>query len=210
MSNTTALTPTGHLQIFKLYENGEEEIVFDDHNVITSGMGVGFSHLFAASGGTSITDYQILNFLTGSGAGKISDYQILNFLVGSGGSFTDYGASTYQLKLPVTTEAAYGADTTLFLETLYTIENGSPLGGPHPLARIRFSNIHKVTDTSVRYTLVLDRTTLNTKSISEVGLFMRNPRGQTPNIPILAAYRPFTSIIKTSDFSLIFRWTLQF
>ena len=193
MSNTTALTPTGHLQIFKLYENGEEEIVFDDHNVITSGMGVGFSHLFAASGGTSITDYQILNFL-----------------VGSGGDFNDYGASTYQLKLPVTTEAAYGADTTLFLETLYTIENGSPLGGPHPLARIRFSNIHKVTDTSVRYTLVLDRTTLNTKSISEVGLFMRNPRGQTPNIPILAAYRPFTSIIKTSDFSLIFRWTLQF
>ena len=193
MSNTTALTPTGHLQIFKLYENGEEEIVFDDHNVITSGMGVGFSHLFAASGGTSITDYQILNFL-----------------VGSGGDFDDYGASTYQLKLPVTTEAEYGADTTLFLETLYTIENGSPLGGPHPLARIRFSNIHKVTDTSVRYTLVLDRTTLNTKSISEVGLFMRNPRGQTPNIPILAAYRPFTSIIKTSDFSLIFRWTLQF
>ena len=193
MSNTTALTPTGHLQIFKLYENGEEEIVFDDHNIITSGMGVGFSHLFAASGGTQITDYQVLNFL-----------------IGSGGDFNDYGVSTYQLKLPVVNSAEWGADTTLFLETLYTLENGSPLGGPHPLARIRFSNIHKVTSTSVRYTLVLDRNTLNDASISEVGLFMRNPRGQSPVIPVLVAYRPFTSITKTSDFSLIFRWTLQF
>jgi len=193
MSNNTALTPTGHLQISKLYENGEEEIVFDDHNIITSGMGVGFSHLFAASGGTQITDYQILNFL-----------------IGSAGNFNDYGASTYQLQAPITAEARWGAETTLFLETLYTIENGSPLGGPHPFARIRFSNIHKVTDTSVRYTLVLDRATLNNTALSEIGLFMRNPRGQTPVIPILVAYRPFTEITKTSDFSLIFRWTLQF
>ena len=168
-------------------------MVFDDNNVITSGMGVGFSHLFAASGGTTITDYQILNFL-----------------VGSGGSFSDYGTSTYKLTDPVTVEDAWGEDTTLFLETLYTLENGSAAGGPNPLARIRFSNIHRVTDTSVRYTLVLDRNTLNTASINEVGLYMRNPQGQYPVIPILVAYRPFTSITKTSDFSLIFRWTLQF
>jgi hypothetical protein len=193
MSNTTALTPTGHLQISKLYENGEEEIVFDDHNVITSGMGVGFSHLFAASGGT-----------------QIMDYQILNFLVGSGGSFTNYGASTYTLTSPIITAASWGVDTTLFLETLYTLENRFPGAGPYPLARIRFSNIHKVTDTSVRYTLVLDRGTLNNASLSEVGLYMRNPWGQSPAIPILVAYRPFISITKTSDFSLIFRWTLQF
>jgi len=193
MSNTTALTPTGHLQIFKLYENGEEEIVFDDHNIITSGMGVGFSHLFAASGGTQITDYQILNFL-----------------VGSGGSFTNYGVSTYNLTSPVTIADSWGDDTTLFIETLYTLENGFAAAGPHPLARIRFSNIHKVTNTSVRYTLVLDRATLVNASLSEVGLYMRNPHGQSPVIPILVAYRPFTSITKTSDFSLIFRWTLQF
>jgi len=37
MKNTKALNPVGHLQIFKLYENGEEELVFDENNVILQG-----------------------------------------------------------------------------------------------------------------------------------------------------------------------------
>ena len=139
------------------------------------------------------------------------DYQILNFLVGSGiTNPLDYGTSTFQLRSPVLGEADWGPDTSLIIEDYYPIEDGSILGSTRPFARIRFSNIHKVTSTSVRYTLVLDRNTLNGKALDEVGLFMRNPRGSvTPN-PILAAYRPFTEITKTSDFSLIFRWTLQF
>ena len=177
MNNKQAMNPTGHLTIFKKYEDGSEELYFDENNVVTSGMAVGFSHLFAASGGTSIVDYQIVNFLVGSG---------------------------------VTDPTDWGSDTGLVLEDYYPIEDGSILGSTRAFARIRFSNIHKVTSTSVRYTLVLDRDTLNGKTLNEVGLFMRNPRGSvTPN-PILAAYRPFTEITKTSDFSLIFRWTLQF
>lgn len=194
MNNKQAMNPTGHLKIFKKYEDGSEEIYFDDNNVITSGMAVGFSHLFAASGGDSIMDYQILNFLVGSG---VTDA-------------TDYSVSTYQLRSPVLGESDWGADTGLIIEDYYPIEDGSILASTRPFARIRFSNIHKVTSTSVRYTLVLDRDTLNGKTLDEVGLFMRNPRGSvTPN-PILVAYRPFTEITKTSDFSLIFRWTLQF
>ena len=194
MNNKQAMNPTGHLTIFKKYEDGSEEIYFDENNVVTSGMAVGFSHLFAASGGDSIMDYQILNFLVGSG--------ITNPL--------DYGTSTFQLRSPVLGAADWGSDTGLIIEDYYPIEDGSILASTRPFARIRFSNIHKVTSTSVRYTLVLDRNTLNGKALDEVGLFMRNPRGSvTPN-PILAAYRPFTEITKTSDFSLIFRWTLQF
>jgi len=156
-------------------------------------MGVGFSHLFAASGASSITEYQILNFL-----------------IGSGGDYDDYGVSTYKLKLPILLTDNWGEDTTLIIESMQPIEAGSLAGTSYPFARIRFSNIHKVTSTSVRYTLVVDRTTLNTKAINEVGLYMRNPAGLDPPSPILVAYRPFTDIVKTSDFSLIFRWTLQF
>ena len=193
MKNNKSLNPIGHLQIYKLFEDGDEELVFEENNVITSGMGVGFSHLFAASGGTSITDYQILNFL-----------------IGSGGDYNDYGVSTFKLKSPVESTLGWGAETTLIIEDLIPIENGLFAGQSYPLARIRFSNVHKVTPTSVRYTLVLDRNTLNTKAINEVGLFMRNPRGLNPISPILVAYRPFTDIVKTGDFSLIFRWSLQF
>ena len=188
------MKPTGHLQIFKVYEDGEEVLHFDQNNIITSGMGVGFSYLFTGQGSDNIIDYQIRNFLIGSG---VTDA-------------TDYSASTFKLKGGVLNSADWGSDTSLIVEDYAPIENGTIVGSTVPFARIRFSNVHKVTTTSVRYTLVLDRNTLNGKYINEVGLFMRNPKGNaTPN-PILVAYRPFTEITKTSDFSLIFRWTLQF
>ena len=36
----------GHLTISKVYRNGTEEVVFDDHNIIVSGMGVALAHMF--------------------------------------------------------------------------------------------------------------------------------------------------------------------
>jgi len=193
MSKIQPMKPTGHLQIFKRYEDGSEELHFDEQNIITSGMGVGLSYLFAASGGTSVVDFQIRHFL-----------------VGSGGDYNDYGVSTYKLQAPVIKAASWGANSNLIIDSYNPIEAGRILLGTRPFARIMFSNINKVTTTSVRYTLVLDRNTLNGKYINEVGLYMRNPRGNdTPN-PILVAYRPFSEITKTSEFSLIFRWTLQF
>jgi hypothetical protein len=193
MSKTKPMNPTGHLQIFKIYEDGVEELYFDENNIITSGMGVGLSHLFAASGASSIVDYQIRHFL-----------------IGSAGDTSDYGVSTYQLQGPVLGSGDWGSDTGLIIEPYYPVEDGIVGATQRPFARIMFSNINKVTSTSVRYTLVLDRNTLNGKYVNEVGIFMRNPRGNIDPNPILVAYRPFTEITKTSDFSLIFRWTLQF
>jgi hypothetical protein len=47
--------------------------------------------------------------------------------------------------------------------------------------------------------------------LTEVGLFMKNPTGNAnTNQSILVAYRNFSEIYKTNDFSLIFRWTLNF
>ena len=193
MGNNKALQPRGELEVFKVYADGTEERVFSEHNVITSGMGVGFSHLFAASGGTTITDYQILNFA-----------------VGSGGDINDYGVSTFTLQNPLVT-SNYGTGA-LVIEDFNPIEDGLILGTTRAFARIRFSNIHRVTDTSVRYTLVIDRDSCNNLGfdLDEVGLFMRNPRGLADPSPILCAYRPHTGIRKTSAFSLIYRWTLQF
>jgi hypothetical protein len=196
MSRSKSINPTGHLKIYKRYMDGTEELHFDQQNVITSGLGVGLSHLFSASGSNSITDFQIINFL-----------------VGSGGDYNDYGASTYKLQAPVKAEADWGDDTSLIIETVWPWENGVAGPSRRYSARIPFSNINKVTSTSVRYTLVLDRNTLNGASLNEVGLYMRNPRGTLYFSfinSILVAYRPFTEITKTSDFSLIFRWTLQF
>jgi len=193
MKKGDKLQPKGHLEVWKVHSNGERELHWSDHNVITSGMGVGLSHFFAASGGDSILDYQILNFQ-----------------VGTSGDTSDYGVSTYKLQSPLGA-GEYGAESALLVEQLTPIENGSVAGSVKYFPRIRFSNIHRVNKTAVRFTLVLDDATANVSDpINEIGLFMRNPRGLSSHAPILAAYRPFTPIKKTDSFSLVFLWTLQF
>ena len=186
-------TPTGHIEIWKVFPDGSKEMHWTDHNIITSGMGVGLAHLYAASGSTSIVDYQILN------------YQ-----VGTSGSLTDYGVSSYKLTGPLGGVKPYGLKSFLFVEDLQPIQNGSVVA-PQAFAGIPYSNIHKVSKTAVRFTLVLDESTANTSDeINEVGLFMRNPLGASPENPILVAYRPFIPIKKTKFFNLVFLWTLQF
>lgn len=186
--------PVGNLEIWKVYKDGTREIHWDDHNVITSGMGVGLSYLFSLSGSNTI-----------------SDFQIAYFQAGTGGDVNDYGASTYALNTPLISVSGYGPYSELVLEELGPLENGV-VASNKTFAQIRFSNIHKVSKNSVRYTLVLDNDTANNApdEIDEVGLFMRNPLGTATSSPILVAYRPFTSIKKTDAFSLVFLWTLQF
>lgn len=194
MKKGDRLQPTGQLEVWKVYPDGGRELHWSDHNVITSGMGVGLSHFFALSGGESIIDYQILNFQ-----------------VGTSGDSSDYGVSTYKLNSPLSSTAQYGSSSPLLIEELTPVENGSLAASTKLFPRIRFSNIHRVNKTAVRFTLVLDDNTANVADpISEIGLFMRNPRGLATPSPILAAYRPFTAIKKTSSFTLVFLWTLQF
>ena len=59
------IAPTGHLKIIKVFNDGSEEVYFDDSNIIVSGMGVALSYLFAGSGSTTITDYHIDKFQLG-------------------------------------------------------------------------------------------------------------------------------------------------
>lgn len=194
MTKGDKLNLKGNLEIWKVYDNGEKELHWSDHNVITSGMGVGFSHFFSLSGGTSIIDYQILNFQ-----------------VGVSGDANNYGVSSFKLNEPLSSVAEYGPQANLLVEAFRPIENGVVAANAKYFPRIRFSNIHRVNKTAVRYSLVLDKQVANVnQEINEIGLFMRNPRGLATAAPILVAYRPFTAIKKTSSFSLVFLWTLQF
>jgi hypothetical protein len=185
--------PTGHLEIWKVYEDGEKELHWSDHNVITSGMGVGLAHLYSARG-----------------SNKITDYQIINWQVGTGGDLDDYGVSTFKLNSPLGGSAPYGIKSFMTIDDLTPIENGST-GPTRSFPRIPFTNIDKVSKTAVRFTLVLDNNSGNSDTeLDEVGLFMRNPKNFNPAKPILVAYRPFLPIKKTRFFTLIFLWTLQF
>ena len=206
-SFTEEMGITGHLTIIKKYIDGQEEVVFDDHNIIVSGMGTGLAALFTGSGSNSVLDYQIDRFqlgVSGRAAGVATDVLEVS--------------STYQLSGDIT-YAQYGGGSNLYIELANLIRPAGAWGTSKAFALIPAGKIAKITDTSVRYTLVVDEEAANglvdsageTAYLSEIGLFLKNPFGTTDvNSSILAAYRTFTAIEKTSDFSLIFRWTLNF
>jgi hypothetical protein len=192
---------TGYLSISKQYPNGEEEVIFDDHNVIVSGMGVGLSYMF-----------------NGSGSNTVLDYQIDRFQVGVSGPPTGGSTSAiYELSGALSSIAEYGAGSNLFIERASQIKNSLIVTNQY-FARIPANKITRISDTSVRYTLVVDEEACNSLrregsdlDINEIGLLMKNPTGNTAlNRSILVAYRTFSNIRKTNDFSLIFRWTLNF
>lgn len=192
----------GHLQILKCYENGTEEIIFDDHNVITSGMGVGLAHLFSLSG-----------------PGNILEYQIDRFQIGVGG--TSESTSINQLVSPLSSLEEYGENSLLYLVSGYHAFSVDNISGDQEIfGYIPQHKVSRVGDSSVRYTIVVDRDCANDLDISrgqsspinEIALFMKNPlgtRGDGVDTSVLVAYRTFSGVVKTSDFALVFRWTIN-
>ena len=197
---TDELGITGHLQIIKRSTTGEEEVLLDDPNIIVSGMGVGLSYLFAASGSDTVVDYQIQKFqlgLSGPPAGGI--VSSINELSGALSSIDEYGTGS-----------------NLFLYEGSQIVGDSLVPG-RAFAEIPSSKMTRINENSVRYTLVIDEEAANNiqrdgqdRGINEIGMFMKNPTGAAQDRPILVCYRTFSNIVKTNDFSLIFRWTINF
>jgi hypothetical protein len=195
----------GHLTIIKRDKEGNEEILLDDANTIVSGMGVGLSYLF-----------------TGSGSDSILDYQIDRFQVGVSGPHTDYStepSSIYSLSGNLTSIDEYGTDNNLVIVDTdsYRLPTGAATASVFAL--IPQGKITRISNNSVRYTLVLDEESCNDLTgafgeevyLNEIGMFFKNPTGILGNnISILSCYRTFSNIRKTNDFSLIFRWTINF
>lgn len=192
----------GHLTISKLFRDGSEEIVFDDPNIIVSGMGVALAHLFALSGSPYIYDYQIDRFQLGVSGGP--ELQV---------------SSTYQLSSPLVSSIEYtGSNGNVIAASGNIIKNNSIVTSPASwYGIIPPHNVTRIDSTTVRYTIFIDDDSCNNLTrnssdayLSEIGLFIRNIKFADPVAPILVAYRSFTKIRKTSDFGLIFRWSINF
>ena len=193
------LNITGHLTVSKVFKDGKEEIVFDDHNIIVSGMGVALANLLVAT------------------SGSILDYQIDRFQIGVGGNSSREVVSTYNLSSPLSSLDEYGINSYILATSANQLINFNPWPGSAYYALIPEHNITRVTNNTVRYTLILDELACNnisrggvSKPLNEIGLFVKNIKGLTPEAPILVAYRYFGDILKTEEFSLAFRWSINF
>tara|TARA_A100000172_G_scaffold78310_1_gene63734 strand:+ start:137 stop:523 length:387 start_codon:yes stop_codon:yes gene_type:complete len=87
--------------------------------------------------------------------------------------------------------------------------------------KIPFSKVTRIDERSIRYTIFIDEDSCNDlsrpqkpeggTSLNEIALFVKNPTGTLADeISPMAAYRYFSNIRKTSDFGLVFRWTITF
>lgn len=191
----------GHLTIHKVVD-GQEELLYDEDNVIVSGFGWSLAHLYGLAGSDTITDYQIDRFQ-----------------LGVSGQSANQVSSTYQLSGPLSSIEEYttNGDSNLFsyLSDQYLTGETTTTSA---FAGIPFNKVTKVDDRSVRYTIFIDedscnnlsRPGLSEASLNEIGLFVKNPRGKASDESVLAAYRYFSNITKTSDFGLVFRWTISF
>ena len=195
ISKAEIYTPKGHLEVWKLYKSGATELFFSDYNTITSGMGVGLAAMFAGP------PY---------GSNNIQDYQIRWAQVGHGAPGT-YGPSQFKLVSPLSSLAEYGTNTESIISGMTPIENGT-IGSTKYFTEIPFNAVQKVSNKSVRWTIALGYNTANDLgyNLNEIGLFMSNPLNQSSTCPILVAYKTFSNIEKTNDFSLIFRWVITF
>lgn len=183
----------GHLQITKEFVDGGSEVVFDDHNIIVSGMGAGLNILFSLAGSQ-----------------KITDFQLDRFQVGVSGDASLEVSTTYDLSTPLSSTADYGGTSSrLAMVSATQISNGVDVLN-QVFALIPFSHVTRVDDTTVRYTIVLDEQAANGKVLNEIGLYMKNPQGRASDASILVAYRSFSDIAKSTDFALVFRWSITF
>jgi len=198
-SFTEQLGMKGHLTIHKIV-NGEEDLIYDEDNVIVSGFGWALSHLYGLAGST-----------------RLPDYQIDRFQLGVSGNSSNQVASTYQLSGPLSSIEEY---TTVGDSNLNAVEADQYLNNTTVtsyFSKIPYNKVTRIDERSVRYTIFIDEDSCNNLTrdgneapLNEIGLFIKNPRGAATDESVLVAYRYFSNITKTSDFGLVFRWTISF
>ena len=194
MSNPDILTPRGELEIWKVYDDCRpDECVLNDHNIITSGLGISLAYLYAGSGASSVLEYQVNMFQIGSG------------------TTSPAAMSLQQLNDPLIADQYKSAGSLLATEDRSLLVNGAATEDTQTFVKIPYTQIQKVGSKTVRYTLILDKNSANDlgENLKEVGLFMKNPRGVSPEASVLIAYRQF-DLPKASDFALVFKWSIIF
>tara|TARA_R110001583_G_scaffold46550_3_gene146069 strand:+ start:436 stop:1005 length:570 start_codon:yes stop_codon:yes gene_type:complete len=180
------IDPKGHLLITKTYTNGLSEVLLDEHNVITDGMGVTLAALFSNDDLTvSSGDFAIPYFQVGTAAQAMDTSTVV---LGNPLSLINYGS-------PIDLTVGEHENSAGVVQAFVHLNN----------AYIARSSLSKIT-----YTVLLTDDHANSQSINEIGLFSKNPLQANPSRSYLCAYRTFNTIEKNSDFSLTFRWTLEF
>jgi len=199
----------GIVTVTKVNTDGTKEVLCQDDNVLTDGLGVG-----------------IINIFTDTGSNNVADHIAGYFQVGIGRlnpDTQDPEKKSYisNLEAPLS-YSNYGDEPAKVIDNhnLYKLHSGPFIGSisdsveQSTFVALPDAYSTKIIDGVAHFRLELDETTANGMPISEFGLFSRNPDGKAGSPQsVLLAYKNFPineQIDKTSDFSLIIDWQIKF
>jgi len=196
----------GYLEVYKLFKDGSKELHYSDHNVICSGMGLTLSNAFAAKPEVDVSSFQANWMQLGVGASTVA--------IRANETVSTSARADCLSSVPAN---LYGSENTIGLVTSsmsYMTSGGTTATAG--FVQLPHAFVHRVSDRKVMWRLVLNDSACNIPdgvmggALCEIALFSNNPTEQAIPVLYMIAYRTFANLIKTSDFSLDFRWTIEF
>ena len=204
----------GSIKITKIYGDGRKEVVCEDNNILTDGLGVGLINLFTDDGSSKVEDHIVGYFQVGTDRHALDDQ-------------TDQNRRFIStLKNPLNSEDLYGKDSDVIVDTHTILQYhptnfsqsyADPPGSQDAIfAFLPDSNSTNIIDGVVHFRLVLTEAMANDVGapITEFGLFSRDAHGSVRgDQSVLVAYKAFPAadhITKTCEFSLVIDWQIKF
>lgn len=201
----------GHVTVCKVYTDGTEEVVVDESNMITAGLHDAFLDILHQAGSPFAENYRPRYYQFGTNTNTLPGDSTSSIFFGLSSplSWTQYGSdSDMQLQKRYRAFPVYNGSELLFEDPSFSAisysgvdEYFAEIGGEYS-TRIYYDSFEAI--------LTLDTNSGNGLTISEAGLFAKNPKGYSQDSPYLMAYKSFTGIPKTSDFSIIIRWSIGY
>lgn len=195
----------GIVTVKKVFDDGTEELVAYDDNVITVGLSESFVNLFSNNISDDPSNLLAGYFQVGSGAHSVPEDPTLKTHV-------------YSLKDPFL-EQHYGPSATQEVDIhdqVYAVGGNFSQNTNTQVFKGTFLSLGdeystRVGDDSVFYRLNIGKTTGNGRLIQEFGLFSRNPSAHRVERSSMIAYKALdTAIIKSELFSLVIDWQIRF
>ena len=212
----------GHITICKVYSDGTKEVVLDKSNLVTAGLGSSFLDIQRGAGSRHSSDYTPHYFQVGTDeiiwSGVVRPASSTFYQLSSPLEWSDYGDDTDLIivqryrgfNASVSPQVDSGNTYHELLNTTASLSSIIFSGADQYFSQIKEGRTTKYFMDSFESEIVLDENTANGNSISEVGLFAKNPKGFQEDSPLLMAYKSFTAIPKTKDFSIVMHWSIGF
>ena len=207
---------SGHITITKIFSDGKEEKVLDKHNLVTAGLGSSFIDLLTDNGSNFVEDYSPRYFQLGTDTigGDSLDTSAHFYRVSSAFDWDDYGPDCgFDIEERSRGFLASSIDGITYNEMINTSAAFSAVvfsGTDEYFGTITPTYLSKTFLDSFTAEIVLDENCANGTTISELGLFSKNPKGRKDDYPLLIAYKKFDPITKTEDFTIVVHWSVGF